>query len=185
MDGPLYILRIAALCFLSWIRYCKLWSHWLGSSVMQLVLGWPPLSQCPACAVCPNWILHLSSQAFDSHCLSLMTSVNWFEVPLYLGISPFPGPSHQSLAKSCWVFFEWCILSIIPFLLSLLSLRFCYVLHEQQLSTIFIHYKIQTKRVTWNPRPFPIWPKPVIYCNSVVRPLLQSSASYKLYSRER
>lgn len=40
-----------------------------------------------------------------------------------------------------------------------------------------IHCRIKTKHVTWNSWPFCIWPKPLIFCNSTVHPLLQSGAS--------
>lgn len=41
-----------------------------------------------------------------------------------------------------------------------------------------IHCRIKTKHVTWNSWSFRIWPKPLIFCNSMVHPLLQLSASY-------
>lgn len=150
---------------------------------MHPVLGWPPLLLCPAYVVCPK----LNSSYFlSSLCPSLSFSNNFSHSarnPTWFCRFPFLCPSHQSLAKSCWVFSEWCSLSIIPFLLSSLTQVSLPPIEKISVTPYSLQNKGQTGKLETDPSPSdmnPLVPETLF----IVHPLLQSSAFYRLYSRE-
>lgn len=124
-----------------------------------------------------NWILHLSSQASDSHCFSSMISVTQLDILPYLGdFSLFLALLINHLPSPVESFQNDVFFPIIPFLLSLLTQVLSSYTWTRTLSdSLFVTAK--TKHVSWNSRPFSIWPKLSIFYNSVVYPLLQSRAS--------
>lgn len=122
-----------------------------------------------------------------SRCLSLMTSVTQLDIlsyfvnfPLFLALDINHLICPASLFSTMYSFHYY--IPVVSFFFSLsLRIHSSYPKNSQRLP---LPYRIKTKHVTWNSRPFSIRTKPLTSCNSIVHFLLESSSFSKLYSRE-